>query len=860
MSLTGVVDNVMAGYVEESVKRAADEASPALIITINTPGGSLDATQRIVSGLLEAPVPTIVWVSPSGARAASAGTFITLASNLAYMAPGTNIGAASPVGSGGEDITGTIGEKVTQRRDRQHQVDRRDARSQRRLGRLHGRQGGLVVGARGRRRRRGRRHRDLARGRPAQGRWPDRPRRCRNRSQSTSADAPFVDLPMNPFQSILHLLSDPNIAFILLTIGFYGLIFELQSPNFVTGILGAIALILAFIGFGSLPLNVAGVLLIGLAIVLFVLEFTVTSHGLLFVGGLICFVLGAFALYTAPGSPTAPDVAVATPLIVFMATLTGAFVLLVLVTIVRSRRRGLRICGRLRGGRDDDRAGRQRRRGQDGARTARRRLHGRRGVVGPIGVRFGDPAGESVRVVGQEGLTLIVEPAAASDRTVGTAGDDVTSDQILPGAIVAVIVILIVVGVFRAATRRRGANEDEFGAGGVSTVAVGTRGVATTDLAPSGVVLRRRARNGPRQSANGSTDRGRDRRPRRPPGWADTHRRTNACRLAGARIGARHGARRGRRCGRLHRPGRCCSSFFAAVQIVNQYERLLVFTLGRTSPNEVKGPGWVFVVPIAQRGIRVDLRERFIEVPSQTGITKDNAPISIDFLIYWRIVDPYRSVIEVQDFEGALQNIATTTLRAVVGDILLDDVLSKREQINEVLRVKLDEVTERWGGKVTTVEIREITPPRDVQDAMNRQLSAERTRRAVITESEGTRQSAINVAEGTKQAEILRAEGDRQAAILRAEGFALALGQIYAAASQVDQKTMALQYLEAFKALGASPSTKYIIPLEITQLAEFVPRLSRERQRDAARGLGSRRRLARDRVGRRRLGRLAARL
>jgi regulator of protease activity HflC (stomatin/prohibitin superfamily) len=258
----------------------------------------------------------------------------------------------------------------------------------------------------------------------------------------------------------------------------------------------------------------------------------------------------------------------------------------------------------------------------------------------------------------------------------------------------------------------------------------------------------------------------------------------------------------------------------AAIKIVNQYERLLVFTLGRTSPNEVKGPGWVFIVPIAQRGVRVDLRERFIEVPSQTGITKDNAPISIDFLIYWRIVDPYRSVVEVQNFEGALQNIATTTLRAVVGDILLDDVLSKREQINEVLRVKLDEVTERWGGKVTTVEIREITPPRDVQDAMNRQLSAERTRRAVITESEGTRQSAINVAEGTKQSEILRAEGDRQAAILRAEGFALALTQIFNAASQVDQKTMALQYLEAFKALGASPSTKFVLPLEITSLAD----------------------------------------
>ena len=164
--------------------------------------------------------------------------------------------------------------------------------------------------------------------------------------------------------------------------------------------------------------------------------------------------------------------------------------------------------------------------------------------------------------------------------------------------------------------------------------------------------------------------------------------------------------------------------------------------------------------------------------------------------------------------------MATTTLRAVIGDILLDDVLSKREQINEVLRVKLDEVTERWGGKVTTVEIREITPPRDVQDAMNRQLSAERTRRAVITESEGNRQAAINVAEGQKQSEILKAEGERQAAILRAEGFSEALTRIFQAASGIDQKTMALQYLEALKALGASPATKFVIPTEFTRLIE----------------------------------------
>jgi regulator of protease activity HflC (stomatin/prohibitin superfamily) len=259
---------------------------------------------------------------------------------------------------------------------------------------------------------------------------------------------------------------------------------------------------------------------------------------------------------------------------------------------------------------------------------------------------------------------------------------------------------------------------------------------------------------------------------------------------------------------------------YASIKIVNQYERLLVFTLGRTSPQEVKGPGWVFLVPIVQRGVRVSLQEQFIEIPSQTNITRDNAPISVDFLIYWRIIDPYKSVVEVQNFNGALQGVATTSLRAVIGDILLDDVLSKREQINEVLRVKLDEVTDRWGGKVTTVEIREIIPPRDIQDAMNRQLSAERTRRAVITESEGTRQAAINVAEGQKQSEILKAEGERQAQILRAEGFALALERIYGAARGVDQKTMSLQYLEALKALGASPATKFVIPTEFTRLIE----------------------------------------
>jgi regulator of protease activity HflC (stomatin/prohibitin superfamily) len=261
---------------------------------------------------------------------------------------------------------------------------------------------------------------------------------------------------------------------------------------------------------------------------------------------------------------------------------------------------------------------------------------------------------------------------------------------------------------------------------------------------------------------------------------------------------------------------------YLSVRVVQQYERMVIFRLGQTGPGLVRGPGLRFLIPVIDRPEKVDIREKFIEIPSQTTITKDNAPINIDFLIYWYVVDPLRSLVNVQNFSGALQGIATTTLRSVIGDIMLDDVLSKRDQINEVLRAKLDEQTERWGGKVTTVEIREIIPPRDVQDAMNRMLSAERTRRAVITESEGTRQANINVAEGEKQANILRAEGTRQAEILNAEGFSQALERIFAAARQVDEKTMTLQYLEALKGLGQSPATKFIIPVEFVELADRI--------------------------------------
>ena len=253
-----------------------------------------------------------------------------------------------------------------------------------------------------------------------------------------------------------------------------------------------------------------------------------------------------------------------------------------------------------------------------------------------------------------------------------------------------------------------------------------------------------------------------------------------------------------------------------AVRIVPEYQRLVVLRLGRLVG--VRGPGLVLLIPFIDRGIRTDLRERVFDVTPQACITQDNASLAIDFLIYSKIVDPAASVINVQQYESASRGIAITTLRAVVGDMLLDAVLSRREDINSILRGKLDEVTERWGVKVTAVEIREITPTREIQEAMTRQMSAERSRRAIILEADGKRDAAVRVAEGQKQATILEAEGARQAAILRAEGYSQALEQISTIASHLDSQTMSLQYLDMLKALGASPATKLVVPTEFTNL------------------------------------------
>jgi membrane-bound serine protease (ClpP class) len=403
---SGIVDAIMAGYLEDGIAKAQRDGADAVVITLDTPGGDLGQTRRIVKALLGAPLPVIVWVSPSGAHAASAGTFLTLAGNVALMAPGTNIGAASPVTGGGDDIPETMERKViedttalmrsiTAARGRNAEwaestitnAEAATAEEALDLGVIDGIAATMDQAL------------ALADGRTVT--------IAGEEVTIDTADAETYELGMNPFQSFLHLLSDPNIAFILITIGFYGLLYEVISPNFVTGILGAIAIVLAFIGFGSLPLNVAGLLLIALGVVMFVLEFHVISHGLLTVAGIVCFALGASALYTEPGSPTAPDIRVDPRLIFVLTGLTAAYMAFVLLIVVRWRRR-------------------QQRMGAastalvvaDGATGSVRSILAPTGVVYAAGeewtARSSDEQplapGTPVRVVGQDGLTLIVEP------------------------------------------------------------------------------------------------------------------------------------------------------------------------------------------------------------------------------------------------------------------------------------------------------------------------------------------------------------------------------------------------------------------------------------------------------------------
>lgn len=267
------------------------------------------------------------------------------------------------------------------------------------------------------------------------------------------------------------------------------------------------------------------------------------------------------------------------------------------------------------------------------------------------------------------------------------------------------------------------------------------------------------------------------------------------------------------------------------VVVVKQFEKMVVLKWGAL--DRVSGPGFRFVIPIMETGRIVDLRERVRRVPTQKYITQDNVVVDLDFVIYLRILpeEAERSVLNVENVEQAVINLAVANLRAVIGNTDLATALGERERIRDTLQIALDEETGRWGVKVTQVAINEIDPPPGVKQAMEREKSAAAIKTAEITESEGQRQAQINRAEGEKQAailsaegqrqsEILQAEGDQQAQVLRAEGFSTALDRIYQVANIVDNKTMSLQYFETLKAMGESPATKFIFPMEFTSMLQ----------------------------------------
>ncbi|MEM1878573.1 MAG: SPFH domain-containing protein [Desulfurococcaceae archaeon] len=262
------------------------------------------------------------------------------------------------------------------------------------------------------------------------------------------------------------------------------------------------------------------------------------------------------------------------------------------------------------------------------------------------------------------------------------------------------------------------------------------------------------------------------------------------------------------------------------IKVVPEYKRMVILRLGRLLA--IKGPGLVFMVPLIDKGIEVDLREFVLDIPPQTCITKDNAPVDVDLLIYMKIFDPQLAVTSVQNYIAAATGIAVTTLRAIIGDMVLDDVLAKREYINSVLRAKLDEVTDRWGIKVTSVEIKEIKPPREVQEAMIKQMAAERTKRAMILEAEGKKTAAVLEAEGRREALIKKGEGEKQYEILVAEGKARALELVQEAAAKLGSNALLLQYLDALKSIAQSPATKIVVPMELLTgfsklVTTFVP-------------------------------------
>ena len=255
-----------------------------------------------------------------------------------------------------------------------------------------------------------------------------------------------------------------------------------------------------------------------------------------------------------------------------------------------------------------------------------------------------------------------------------------------------------------------------------------------------------------------------------------------------------------------------------AVKVIRPYQKGLVERLGKF--NRILDSGIHFIIPVIEKVKIVDVREHVIDVPPQEVICKDNVVVTVDAVVYYQVIDPIKAVYNVSDFLMAIIKLAQTNLRAIIGEMELDETLSGRDIINAKLREELDKITDRWGVKITRVEIQRIDPPRDIQEAMAKQMTAEREKRAMILLAEGKKESAIKEAEGEKQARILRAEGIKQEQILIAEGQAEAIRKVLEALKMADEKYLALQYIEKLPELAKTGNM--IIPYDTQTLISLL--------------------------------------
>jgi len=255
---------------------------------------------------------------------------------------------------------------------------------------------------------------------------------------------------------------------------------------------------------------------------------------------------------------------------------------------------------------------------------------------------------------------------------------------------------------------------------------------------------------------------------------------------------------------------------YQMVEIVNAYEKRALTVFGEY--RKLLEPGINFVPPFVSKTYAFDMRTQTLDVPRQEAITRDNSPVTADAVVYIKVMDAKKAFLEVDNYKKAVSNLAQTTLRAVLGDMELDDTLNKRQEINAKIRKELDEPTDEWGIRVESVEVREVNPSKDVQQAMEQQTSAERKRRAMILEAQGERRSAIEQAQGEKQSDIVRAQGKKQSQILEAQGDAISTVLRAKSAESMGERAVIDKGMETLEAIGQGESTTFVMPQELTSL------------------------------------------